>query len=823
MSFVKSLNPLPQFDIGGTDLGIPFRMPNGQIGFVLGDTFAGTQPQVGGPNWRSPMLLRSNTHDVTTPITFASAARNAKQLWDYVHDNPEYSTILPCDAISIGNRIYLWVMVTQGLGNEKWCEIRYSDDLGESWTDTGVKWSTAVYGGKRTMVTWEKGGDGFVYVISTGGLARNKNAILHRVPEAQIADPAAWVPWGWNGTWGWGNPPGDDPTRGILPDRTKLGEICLRRIQGNLVFSGFDAGAYNAFVKVAAKPTDNWHTAPTYRPVKGSFFGAGGPDVVDRLYGCYIHPDSRFDRPGGFAMIVGQWAADGNPYRAMHYRISGITPVVPVTTTLSGEMTPAVTTLTDHPTAEGTTAMAFPFVPVAGGNNIISSGFRTPGRPDHNGIDFAAPQGEPIYAVEDGVVVRSGPASGFGNWIVIDHQATLHVDTVYGHMRAADLVVSQGMFVRAGQQIARVGNEGDSTGPHLHFEVWNSPGRFGGAAIDPKPLLVGSANPPTGTIDPAAGTFYGVDISNHQGNFDIAATKREGFSFMAAKCTEGDFFKDSFWPRNRDLMQQHFPGMFCGYHFARNGDPITAQVANLKAHLGDPNIPVMLDYEDPNTPGSGANLRQLVDAINAAGMRVCAIYLPRWYWQGHMGTPPLNDLPPLWNSHYVTASGFASVIYPGKGFAGWKDYTPGAPVEILQFSDKGRVAGKLVDVNAYEGTPDELRTLFGGAPGQLGVDDRVLDFWLQLLGPTGAGWPQLNNRSVVDALAEIGMHHGVPGMTPPPAGTAAAPLPATTADRARDVFDQIRGPDGTGWNQLGNRSLVDAIAAIAHQLGVPGY
>ncbi|MGW5152171.1 DUF4185 domain-containing protein, partial [Rhodococcus koreensis] len=187
MTFVKSVNPLPQFDIGGTDLGIPFRMPNGQIGFLLGDTFAGTQPQVGGPNWRSPMLLRSTTHDVTTPITFASAARGARQLWDYVHDNPEYSTILPCDAITIGTRIYLWVMVTKGLGNEKWCEIRYSDDLGENWTDTGVKWSTSVYGGKRTMVTWEKGGDGFVYIISTGGLTRNKNAILHRVPEAQIA------------------------------------------------------------------------------------------------------------------------------------------------------------------------------------------------------------------------------------------------------------------------------------------------------------------------------------------------------------------------------------------------------------------------------------------------------------------------------------------------------------------------------------------------------------------------------------------------------------------------------------------------------------
>ncbi len=467
--------------------------------------------------------------------------------------------------------------------------------------------------------------------------------------------------------------------------------------------------------------------------------------------------------------------------------------------------------------------MAFPFVPVAGGNNLISSGFRTPDRPDHNGIDFAAPLREPIYAVADGVVVRSGPASGFGNWIVLDHQSTLGVDTVYGHMRAADLLVSPGMFVRAGQQIARVGSEGDSTGPHLHFEAWTPPGRFGGTPTDPQPLLAGAANPPTGTIDPETGTFYGVDISNHQGVFDIAAVKREGFSFMAAKCTEGDFFKDSYWPRNRDLMQQYFPGMFCGYHFARNNDPIDAQVANLRAHLGDPAVPVMIDYEDTGTAGSGNNLRRLVDAVDAAGMRVCAIYLPRWYWQGHMGSPPLNDLPPLWNSHYVTASGYASAIYPGRGFAGWRDYAPGVPVEILQFSDKALVAGQYVDVNAYDGTLDELRALFGGAPGRLDVDDYVLDHWRQLLGPGGAGWPQLHDRSVVDALADIGRHLGVAGMTPPPAGASPVPLPAATADRARDVFDQIRGPDGRGWRQLGDRSLVDALAAIARQLGVPGY
>ncbi len=331
MPKIKNLNPLPMADIGGSDLFIPFRMPSGEIGYLLGDTFSGTEPRVGGPNWRSPMLLRSDTHDMAGPIVFRSAARDARQLWDYVHNNPEYSTILPCDAITIGGRIYLWVMVTQGLANERWCEIRYSDDNGESWINTAVRWSTSAYGGKRTMISWERGGDGYVYVISTGGLARNKNMLLWRVREnhAALTDPAAWQGWGWNGyDWGWGRDPGSDPRFGILADNTRLGEIGLRRIQGNWVMSGFDAGAYGAFVKVAARITDNWRAALTYRPVKGSFWAPGGPDIVPRLYGCYAHPDSRFD--GAFCLIVSEWAESGMPYRGMQFRIYGVRSAAPI-------------------------------------------------------------------------------------------------------------------------------------------------------------------------------------------------------------------------------------------------------------------------------------------------------------------------------------------------------------------------------------------------------------------------------------------------------------------------------------------------------------
>ena len=97
----------------------------------------------------------------------------------------------------------------------------------------------------------------------------------------------------------------------------------------------------------------------------------------------------------------------------------------------------------------------------------------------HAGIDIAAPIGTPILAAMDGTVIDSGPASGYGNWIRIKHDDGSV--TVYGHM--ATLNVGVGERVIAGQQIAGMGNEGHSTGPHLHFEIHPS----GNGAVDPLP------------------------------------------------------------------------------------------------------------------------------------------------------------------------------------------------------------------------------------------------------------------------------------------------------------------------------------------------
>ncbi|MBB4905141.1 M23 family metallopeptidase [Actinophytocola algeriensis] len=98
----------------------------------------------------------------------------------------------------------------------------------------------------------------------------------------------------------------------------------------------------------------------------------------------------------------------------------------------------------------------------------------------HYGIDIANSIGTPIYSAMAGEVIDSGPASGFGLWVRVQHAGG--VVTVYGHINES--LVNVGQQVAAGEQIATIGNRGQSTGPHLHFEVHQD-----GSKIDPLPWL----------------------------------------------------------------------------------------------------------------------------------------------------------------------------------------------------------------------------------------------------------------------------------------------------------------------------------------------
>ncbi|UCM88429.1 M23 family metallopeptidase [Streptomyces marincola] len=101
----------------------------------------------------------------------------------------------------------------------------------------------------------------------------------------------------------------------------------------------------------------------------------------------------------------------------------------------------------------------------------------------HTGVDFAVSTGTPIKAVASGTVVTSGSGGSYGNEIVIRHDDGHY--SQYAHL--SSLGVSVGQTVAAGEQIGLAGSTGNSTGPHLHFEVRTGPGY--GSDVDPLAYL----------------------------------------------------------------------------------------------------------------------------------------------------------------------------------------------------------------------------------------------------------------------------------------------------------------------------------------------
>jgi murein DD-endopeptidase MepM/ murein hydrolase activator NlpD len=131
--------------------------------------------------------------------------------------------------------------------------------------------------------------------------------------------------------------------------------------------------------------------------------------------------------------------------------------------------------------------------PVGGGGGELVSSFGPRNGSFHDGLDIAAPTGTPVYAAHDGVVAYSSNDLGGYGEVVILKSTTSSVVSVYAHN--AKRTVSEGQFVRRGEQIALVGATGRAEGPHLHFEVRakDPAGRY--VAIDPLPLLQGAPKP----------------------------------------------------------------------------------------------------------------------------------------------------------------------------------------------------------------------------------------------------------------------------------------------------------------------------------------
>ncbi|AOD24864.1 M23 family metallopeptidase [Rhodococcus pyridinivorans] len=124
--------------------------------------------------------------------------------------------------------------------------------------------------------------------------------------------------------------------------------------------------------------------------------------------------------------------------------------------------------------------------PVSG---TLTSAFGPRWGSSHAGLDIANSIGTPVYAAASGTVIDSGPASGFGLWVQVRHDDGS--TSTYGHINETLVEVDQ--RVQAGEQIATVGNRGQSTGPHLHFETTDP----AGTKVDPTQWLQQRGVPPT--------------------------------------------------------------------------------------------------------------------------------------------------------------------------------------------------------------------------------------------------------------------------------------------------------------------------------------
>lgn len=108
-------------------------------------------------------------------------------------------------------------------------------------------------------------------------------------------------------------------------------------------------------------------------------------------------------------------------------------------------------------------------------------GYWSSGR--HTGLDFAAPRGTRVDAVADGKVVFAGHAGAYGKAVIVKHKSGKR--SLYAHL--ARIKTKKGKQVRSGQKIGKVGSTGNTTGPHLHFEIRSKHGK----KLNPRPHLRG--------------------------------------------------------------------------------------------------------------------------------------------------------------------------------------------------------------------------------------------------------------------------------------------------------------------------------------------
>ncbi len=299
------LDTASRWQVAGTDLGIPYLLENGSIGYLFGDTFSGPRP--GGPGWRSPVMLRSNVQPgSSTGVVFDSAARVfgdgfAPEIMDNAYDtsgNSEF-TVIPNDGIAFpetGRQVVSYMSIRQWYSGQtpawrtNYAGLAFSDN-GNDFIRTPLQWpNNADNTDPFQMWTMQRDGD-YVYIYSVRAGRQPGPMMLRRVPWERMFWPDEYEGWGWNGTdWGWGR-----PCTPILSG--VLGEPSVRRLSDGtwaMTYLNLSRGAIVS--RFASRPDGIWSD----ENIQVTAF------QEPNLYGGFIHPWST-RAAGDLHLMVSKW------------------------------------------------------------------------------------------------------------------------------------------------------------------------------------------------------------------------------------------------------------------------------------------------------------------------------------------------------------------------------------------------------------------------------------------------------------------------------------------------------------------------------------
>ena len=301
--------------LGVADLGIMVPLVNKDFAVIFGDSFTGNR--FGTGDWLSPVGLVAQM-DENGRIKFTRPLNDDEhvdQLIDYKHN--DMLTLIPSDVINLDGTLYMQGMWNKGIGNVQETQIWKSTDLGASWTSVG-RTSNRYMGGMGNLISWEKGPDGYIYVVSSD-FRRDSPVYLSRFREEQMANRAAWEQYNpKTGNWGHDRTP-------ILSTNVRAGEMSLRRIEDHWVLAMFNEQTRSIEVRISETIARDWNSIKPARVVVAGDKGWGGKQNENnftQLYGGYIVPGSTLDN---MDLVVSQWnTATNSRYMSTQFNVKGL-------------------------------------------------------------------------------------------------------------------------------------------------------------------------------------------------------------------------------------------------------------------------------------------------------------------------------------------------------------------------------------------------------------------------------------------------------------------------------------------------------------------